>query len=90
MNKNELKGIFKNLKVGDTLYNLKIEGLNQVETDAVLQELARRNCLQFEIKIDSGSFIYEVLKPSKKFLNKEGQWKTRHSKKVEEFLKDME
>ena len=89
MNKNELKEMFKNLKIGDTFCDLKIEGLNKVEADVVLQELARKKSLQFEIRIDREKFIYEVVKPSKKFLNKEGQWKITYSKNVNEFLKEL-
>ena len=94
MNKQELKELINNIKVGDTYTNLKIEELNRVESDAVLQELARKNNLQFEISIDSigteSIFIYTVINPSKKFLNKEGQYKMSISKKAIQYLNSLE
>ena len=62
-----------NIKVGDTFRNIEIKGLNIVDVHNVLDELARKNSVQFEIKLncsnDKNIWIYEVIKPSKKFLN---------------------
>ena len=85
--------MFNNIKVGDTFYNVTIEGLKENEVGNVFQELARKNNVQFEIRMNhingKKEIVYEVINPSKKFLNKEGQWSRSISKKAEEFIVNM-
>ena len=67
--------LIKGAKITDTFKDLKIDGLNRTESDSVFQELARMDNKQLSITFADGTFLYEVVKPSKRFLNKEGQWK---------------
>ena len=89
--KNYLK-LIKRAKIGDTFKDLKIDGLNglnRTESDSVFQELARMDNKQFYITFTDGTFLYEVVKPSKKFLNKEGQWNVTMSKKARKVLNEI-
>lgn len=89
MNKKELKEFMDQIKIGDCFYDLEIEGLKREEVSTVLQELAREKKLQFLIESDCTkniSYQYTVITPSKKFLNREGQWSHSVSKKIDEFL----
>ena len=81
--------LIKRVKIGDTFKDLKIDGLNRTESDSVFQELARINNKQFHITFTDGTFLYEVVKPSKKFLNKEGQWNVTMSKKARKVLNEI-
>ncbi|BDR74322.1 hypothetical protein K144316041_p21610 (plasmid) [Clostridium tetani] len=94
LNKNELKEMFNNLKIGDMFRDIKIEGVKDKDTDDILQELARRKNLQFEITYplydDKVNIIYEVIQPSKKFLNKRGCWSMPISKETINFLDTIE
>ena len=81
--------LIKGAKISDTFKDLKIDGLNRTESDSVFQELARMDNKQFHITFADGTFLYEVIKPSKKFLNKEGQWNTNMSKKAENKLNEI-
>ena len=82
----ELNQVINNLKIGNCYKDLKIKGFKLNESDDILQELARQKGLQFEIEFFEGSWIYTIIKPSKKFLNREGQWSMRMSKKAKEFI----
>ena len=86
--KNYLK-LIKRAKIGDTFKDLKIDGLNRTESDSVFQELARMDNKQFHITLADGTFLYEVVKPSKKFLNKEGQWNVTMNKKARKVLNEI-
>ena len=81
--------LIKGIKIGDTFKDLKIDGLNRTESDSVFQELARMDNKQFYITFADGTFLYEVVKPSKKFLNKEGQWNVTMSKKARKVLNEI-
>ena len=81
--------LIKGAKIGDTFKDLKIDGLNRTESDRVFQELARMDNKQFYITFADGTFLYEVVKPSKKFLNKEGQWNVTMSKKARKVLNEI-
>ena len=81
--------LIKGAKIGDTFKNLKIDGLNRTESDSVFQELARMDNKQLSITFTDGTFLYEVVKPSKKFLNKEGQWNVTMSKKARKVLNEI-
>lgn len=83
---NKYVELIKNASIGDSFANLKIEGLNNTESDMVLQELARKQNKQFEITMDRGSFLYTVVVPSKKFLNRKGRWSSELSNKASEYL----
>ena len=81
--------LIKRVKIGDTFKDLKIDGLNRTESDSVFQELARMDNKQLSITFADGTFLYEVVKPSKKFLNKEGQWNVTMSKKARKVLNEI-
>ena len=81
--------LIKRVKIGDTFKDLKIDGLNRTESDSVFQELARMDNKQLSITFTDGTFLYEVVKPSKKFLNKEGQWNVTMSKKARKVLNEI-
>ena len=84
-----VKELIKWSKIGDTFKDLKIDELNRTESDSVFQELARMDNKQFHITFADGTFLYEVVKPSKKFLNKEGQWNVTMSKKARKVLNEI-
>lgn len=91
MNKDELIKMFENIEIGKVFYDLKIEGLKDYEVGVFLQEVARKHNFQFQITINSiNKYIYEVIKPSKKFLKKEGQWSLEKSNKIKNLLKEWE
>lgn len=77
-------------KVGKTFKNLKIEGLDRKNSDCVLQEIARNYNKQFSIEFSGMNFYYTLVKPSKKFMNKTGQWSMYTSDKVKEYLKYLD
>ena len=81
--------LIKGIKIGDTFKDLKIDGLNRTASDTIFQELARINNKQLSITFADGTFLYEVVKPSKKFLNKEGQWNVTMSKKARKVLNEI-
>ena len=81
--------LIKRVKIGDTFKDLKIDGLNRTESDSVFQELARINNKQLSITFADGTFLYEVVRPSKKFLNKEGQWNSNMSDKSQNKLNEI-
>ena len=81
--------LIKKAKICDTFKDLKIDGLNRTESDSVFQELARMDNKQLSITFTDGTFLYEVVKPSKKFLNKEGQWNVTMSKKARKVLNEI-
>ena len=81
--------LIKGAKIGDTFKDLKIDKLNRTESDRVFQELARMDNKQLSITFADGTFLYEVVKPSKKFLNKEGQWNITMSKKARKVLNEI-
>ena len=81
--------LIRKAKIGDTFKDLKIDGLNRTESDSVFQELARMDNKQLSITFADGTFLYEVVKPSKKFLNKEGQWNVTMSKKARKVLNEI-
>ena len=81
--------LIKGAKIGDTFKDLKIDDLNRTESDRVFQELARMDNKQFHITFADGTFLYEVVKPSKKFLNKECQWNVTMSKKARKVLNEI-
>ena len=81
--------LIKKAKIGDTFKDLKIDGLNRTESDMVFQELARMDNKQLSITFADGTFLYEVVKPSKKFLNKEGQWNVTMNKKARKVLNEI-
>ena len=81
--------LIKGAKIGDTFKDLKIDGLNRIESDSVFQELARMDNKQLSITFADGTFLYEVVRPSKKFLNKEGQWNVTMSKKARKVLNEI-
>ena len=81
--------LIKKAKIGDTFKDLKIDGLNRTESDSVFQELARMDNKQFHIKFADGTFLYQVVKPSKQFLNKAGQWNVTMSKKARKVLNEI-
>ena len=84
-----VKELIKGAKIGDTFKDLKIDGLNRTESDSVFQELARMDNKQLSITFADGTFLYEVVKPSKKFLNKEGKWNVTMSKKARKVLDEI-
>ena len=81
--------LIRKAKIGDTFKDLKIDELNRTESDRVFQELARMDNKQFYITFADGTFLYEVVKPSKKFLNKEGKWNVTMSKKARKVLNEI-
>ena len=81
--------LIKGAKIGDTFKDLKIDGLNRIESDSVFQELARMDNKQLSITFADGTFLYEVVRPSKKFLNKKGQWNVTMSKKARKVLNEI-
>ena len=81
--------LIKGAKIGDTFKDLKIDGLNRTESDSIFQELARMDNKQLSITFADGTFLYEVVKPSKKFLNKECQWNVTMSKKARKVLNEI-
>lgn len=82
----ELKEFINNLHIDACYENFIINGFKVNESNAILQELAREKGLQFEINFLGGSWFYSVIKPSKKFLNREGRWSMPISKKAKEFI----
>lgn len=77
----ELKQFINNLKIDACYKDLIIKGFKLNESNDVLQELARKKGFQFDIEFFEGSWLYTIVKPSKKFLNREGQWSMQMSKK---------
>lgn len=92
MNNSQLKEFFENLKIGDEFTDIQIKNVSINNTSRVLQEIAREYNVEFFISFEffnnETTTYYRVISPSKKFLNKQGQWSMPTSKKVEDFVSE--